>query len=103
MSVDRAIVDWANDQLAQAGLPRDATGIRFGYWFECWSSWTHDYGVNATIERSEGSGFESGSVWADVLKALPEYVRAYEGLHDAHDQSHAPPPDGSLNITVDFD
>jgi hypothetical protein len=84
---DEAVLAWCNDQLENAGLPRDATGISFGYEIGCYSEYTHEYSVTAEIDREDGSSFTTFYVWGSVLEALPEYVAAYEAMNEEHDRS----------------
>lgn len=100
-SVDQAIIDWANDQLEARGYPRDATGIQFGSWVECYSSWTCDYGVEATIRRAGGHAeVATPYSFPAVLVALPQYVAAREAMEREHRALHD--WDDSSDQTVNF-
>ena len=100
--VDQAIIDWANDQLEKKGLSRDAKRLRFGYELGCYSSWTCDYNVTATVQTSNGGEVELREwLWPDVLTALPEYVVAAERMYEAHAASHNH-SDGDYDTTVTF-
>lgn len=84
---DAAVLDWANDRLAERDYPRDAVELQFEGWDGCWSSWTQDYGVNGTIIRRDGSKVlvDYVDTWSEVLAALPAYVAAIEQMNNLHD------------------
>lgn len=85
---DEAVLAWANDVLEKRGHPREAETVYFGHYIGCYSSYTCDYDVSATIVYSGGKEYVTSHVWDDVLRALPEYVDAVERMHEEHDRYH---------------
>lgn len=85
---DQAVLDFANDQLDDRGYPRDAVALEFGYELGCYSSWTCDYYVTATVRREDGSTVRTAVYWNDAIEALPEYVSAREAMEEEHERSH---------------
>lgn len=85
---DQAILDWANAELRLQDIEEEAVSLDFDGWLGCYSSWTCDYGVTATIRTASGQSVTTEATWTSVLEALPAYVEAYERLAEDHWRSH---------------
>ena len=86
---DDAVLSWADNELKKMRKnDKPPVSVYFGYEIVCYSSWTCDYDVTATIVRSDGSEVRTMWAFGDVLQALPEYVAAEKALAAAHEEYH---------------
>lgn len=83
---DAAVVNLFADKLEVD--PETITDITFGYWLGCYSSWTCDYSVEATVTYTDGSTVKTDVTWSVALEQVGEYVEALDAMYEEHDESH---------------
>ena len=96
-TADDALKDWAagyinveeghspDDKITAA----DIAGVDFEGWIGCYSSWTCEYGVTATIRlTNDRASVETEATWHHVLEGIEEYLTVYDAMLDDHARSH---------------